>query len=237
LQIAGQEGCDAVSQDLELAADRRLLGRTSTVERLADILRSRITEGYFKPGDRLPEDSIGKALEVSRNTLREAFRLLTHERLLVHELNRGVFVCKLTVEDLIDVYRVRKLVECGAVRGLAGRPPVGEMVRAVADGNEAMRAQDWRALGTANMVFHQGVAALAGSERVDELMRGVLAELRLHFHSMADPRRFHEPYLERNREILTVIETGDGPAAERLLHKYLDDSEHQLVEAYRAAAD
>jgi DNA-binding GntR family transcriptional regulator len=226
-----------VSQDLELAADRRLLGRTSTVERLADILRSRITEGYFKPGDRLPEDSIGKALEVSRNTLREAFRLLTHERLLVHELNRGVFVCKLTVEDLIDVYRVRKLVECGAVRGLSGRPPVGEMTRAVADGGEAMRAEDWRALGTANMVFHQGVAALAGSERVDELMRGVLAELRLHFHSMADPRRFHEPYLERNREILTVIESGDGPAADRLLHKYLDDSEHQLVEAYRAAAD
>jgi DNA-binding GntR family transcriptional regulator len=226
-----------VSQDLELAADRRLLGRTSTVERLADILRSRITEGYFKPGDRLPEDSIGKALEVSRNTLREAFRLLTHERLLVHELNRGVFVCKLTVEDLIDVYRVRKLVECGAVRGLSGRPPVDEMARAVADGDQAMRAQDWRALGTANMVFHQAVAALAGSERVDELMRGVLAELRLHFHSMADPRRFHEPYLERNREVLAVIETGDGPAAERLLHKYLDDSEHQLVEAYRAAAD
>lgn len=226
-----------MSQDLELAADRRLLGRTSTVERLADILRSRITEGYFKPGDRLPEDSIGKALEVSRNTLREAFRLLTHERLLVHELNRGVFVCKLTVDDLVDVYRVRKLVECGAVRGLSGRPQVGAMARAVADGDEAMRAQDWRALGTANMVFHQGVAALAGSPRVDELMRGVLAELRLHFHSMADPRRFHEPYLERNREILTVIESGDGPAAERLLHKYLDDSEHQLVGAYRTAGD
>jgi DNA-binding GntR family transcriptional regulator len=227
-----------VTQDLELAADRRLLGRTSTVERLADILRSRITEGYFKPGDRLPEDSIGKALEVSRNTLREAFRLLTHERLLVHELNRGVFVCKLTVEDLIDVYRVRKLVECGAVRGLAGRPPeVANMALAVAKGGDAMRAQDWRALGTANMVFHQGVAALAGSPRVDELMRGVLAELRLHFHSMADPRRFHEPYLERNREILTVIESGEAAAAERLLHKYLDDSEHQLVAAYRSAGD
>ena len=224
-----------MSPDLELAADRRLLGRTSTVERLADILRSRITEGFFAPGERLAEDSIGTALGVSRNTLREAFRLLTHERLLVHELNRGVFVCKLTVDDLIDVYRVRKLVECGAVRVLDGHPPnVGNMAAAVAQGDEAMRAQDWRALGTANMVFHQGVVALAGSPRVDELMRGVLAELRLHFQTMADPRRFHEPYLDRNREILAVIETGDGQAAERLLHKYLDDSEHQLVEAYRA---
>lgn len=225
-----------MSPDLELAADRRLLGRTSTVERLADILRSRIIEGFFAPGERLAEDSIGSALGVSRNTLREAFRLLTHERLLVHELNRGVFVCKLTVADLIDVYRVRKIVECGAVRNLDGRPAqVGDMAMAVSQGEEAMRAQNWRALGTANMVFHQSVAAVAGSPRVDELMRGVLAELRLHFHSMADPRRFHEPYLERNREILAVIETGDGPAAERLLHKYLDDSEHQLVEAYRAA--
>lgn len=224
-----------MSQDVELAADRGLLGRTSTVERLADILRARITEGYFTPGERLAEDSIGTALGVSRNTVREAFRLLTHERLLVHELNRGVFVRKLTVDDLVDLYRVRKLLECGAVRGLNGPPECGSLAAAVKQGEEAVRARDWRGLGTANMLFHQGIIALAGSKRMDELMRGVLAELRLHFHSMNDPRRLHEPYLDRNREILSVIETGDGPAAERLLHKYLEDSEHQLVEAYQSA--
>jgi len=226
-----------VSPDAELAADRGLLGRTSTVERLADVLRSRITEGYFQPGERLAEDSIVAALGVSRNTVREAFRLLTHERLLVHELNRGVFVCKLTVEDLVDLYRVRKLLECGAVRGLAGPPATDAMTAAVKQGEEAVLAQDWRGLGTANMLFHQGITALAGSSRMDELMRGVLAELRLHFHSMKDPRRLHEPYLERNREILAVIATGDGESAERLLRTYLDDSEHQLVEAYQAFAD
>lgn len=105
-----------------LADDRALLGRTSTAERVSDILRSRIAEGYFAPGARLSEDSIGGALGVSRNTLREAFRLLTHERLLVHELNRGVFVRVLTVEDVEDIYRTRRLVECAVVRGL-GEPP------------------------------------------------------------------------------------------------------------------
>jgi DNA-binding GntR family transcriptional regulator len=49
---------------------------------------------------------------------------------------------------------------------------------------------------------------------------------------MADPRRLHEPYLERNREVLAALEAGDVPRAERLLLKYLDDSEHVLVEAY-----
>lgn len=104
-----------------LVDDRALLGRTSTAERVSDILRSRIAEGYFPPGTRLSEDSIGGALRVSRNTLREAFRLLTHERLLVHELNRGVFVRVLTVEDVEDIYRTRGLVERAVVRGL-GKP-------------------------------------------------------------------------------------------------------------------
>ncbi|WP_233160017.1 GntR family transcriptional regulator [Actinophytocola xanthii] len=218
-----------------LSADRGLLGRTSTVERLADILRARITEGFFTPGERLAEDSIGSALKVSRNTVREAFRLLTHERLLVHELNRGVFVRQATVEDLVDLYRVRKLLECGAVRYLVDPPDVSDLASAIHQAEAAVLAEDWRGLGTANMVFHQAITALAGSPRMNELMRGVLAELRLHFHSMPDRRRLHEPFLERNREILSVIETGDGPGAERLLHKYLDDSEHQLIEAYQAA--
>jgi len=223
-----------VGPDSEVAADRRLLDRASTVELLADILRERIIKGDYPPGKQLAEGEIVKSLKISRNTLREAFRLLTHERLLVHELNRGVFVRVLTVEDVVDVYRVRKLVECTAVRTLDGRPPqADDMVAAVTAGDLAMRKQDWRALGTANMMFHQAVGALSNSPRVDELMRGILAELRLVFHTMKDPRRFHEPYLERNKEILAAIEAGDGHGAERLLIKYLDDSEHQIVEAYR----
>src|SRR5690606_25082731 len=105
-----------------LAGDRALLGRTSTAERVSAILRSRIADGYFPPGTRLSEDGIGGALGVSRNTLREAFRLLTHERLLVHELNRGVFVRVLAVEDVEDIYRTRRLVECAVVRGLDAPP-------------------------------------------------------------------------------------------------------------------
>lgn len=222
-----------MSRESELVAERASLGRTSTVERLADVLRSRIIRGQYAPGERLAEDALVKSLGVSRNTVREAFRLLNHERLLVHELNRGVFVRKLTVDDVVDIYRVRKLVECAALRGLAARTArLDDLAEAVADGEDAMRRQDWRELGTANMMFHQAVAALADSPRVDELMRGILAELRLVFHLMADPRRFHEPYLERNREVLAALEAGDAQRAERLLRKYLNDSEQVLVTAY-----
>ncbi|MFF9171680.1 MULTISPECIES: GntR family transcriptional regulator [unclassified Streptomyces] len=217
-----------------LADDRALLGRTSTAERVSDILRSRIADGFFPPGTRLAEDSIGGALGVSRNTLREAFRLLTHERLLVHELNRGVFVRVLTVEDVEDIYRTRALVECAVVRGL-GEPPyaLDGLAAAVAEGERAMAENDWKSLGTANIHFHRELVALAGSERTNEVMRSVFAELRLAFHVVDDPRRLHEPYLARNRQLLQTLRDGDRDGAERLLAVYLNDSLERVVEVYR----
>ncbi|WEH19449.1 GntR family transcriptional regulator [Streptomyces sp. VNUA24] len=216
-----------------LADDRALLGRTSTAERVSDILRSRIADGFFPPGTRLSEDSIGGALGVSRNTLREAFRLLTHERLLVHELNRGVFVRVLTVEDVEDIYRTRRLVECAVVRGL-GAPPYGldRLAEAVAEGQREAREDDWKGVSTANIHFHRELVALAGSARTDELMRSVFAELRLAFHVVDDPRELYEPYLARNLDILRTLRRGERDEAERLLADYLDDSLRNLLAVY-----
>lgn len=216
----------------ELAADRALLSRTSTAERVAGILRERIAQGFFLPGVRLSEERIGGALGVSRNTLREAFRLLTHERLLVHRLNKGAFVRVLSPADIADIYRVRKLVECAAVRGLGKPPQLKGVAAAVEAGEQAAARDEWNDCGTANIHFHQALAGLARSERTDDLMRGVLAELRLAFHVMDDPRRFYEPYLARNREILATLESGDTAGAERMLGYYLEDSRRQVIEAY-----
>lgn len=217
----------------DLADDRALLGRTSTAERVADILRNRIAEGYFPPGTRLSEDSIGGALGVSRNTLRESFRLLTHERLLEHQLNRGVFVRVLSVDDVEDIYRIRRMVECAVVRSL-GDPPyaLDRVAEAVADGHRAAARREWKGVSTANIHFHRELVALARSERTDELMRSVLAELRLAFHVVDDPRRLHEPYLARNLELVEMLREGRRDTAETLLGAYLDDSRDGLVEAY-----
>ncbi|MET9348866.1 GntR family transcriptional regulator [Streptomyces termitum] len=208
--------------------------RAGTAERVADILRARISEGAYPPGARLSEEAVAGDLGVSRNTLREAFRLLVRERLLVHELNRGVFVRVPTDADVEDIHRTRRLVERAALRGL-GRPPhrLDGLVDAVVDAERAALNDDWPAVSTANIRFHLALVALAGSARTDELMRGVLAELRLALHPVADARALHEPYLARNREILAALGAGDRGAAEQLLDRYLDDS-HAQVTAARA---
>lgn len=221
----------------ELSADREALSRASTAGRVADVLRTHVIEGRLLPGTRLSEEDIGTALGVSRNTLREAFRLLTHERLLVHEFNRGVFVRRLTVEDVHDLYRFRRIVEGGAVRGaleLGDELDVHlDVVRRAVEAGEAAAADSrWVDVGTANMHFHQAITGLARSPRIDEAMRHVLAELRLVFHVMAAPQTFHEPYLADNRRILDLLEAGDVAAAGDALTAYLSAAEAQLTDAY-----
>ena len=216
----------------ELAVERESLSRASTAGRVADILRTRITEGRLLPGTRLSEEDIGSALGVSRNTLREAFRLLAHERLLVHEFNRGVFIRRLSVDDVHDLYRFRRLIEGGVLRSCPPGAPLDDVRRAVEEGEEAAADGRWVDVGTANMRFHQAVAALGGSPRVEEAMRHALAELRLVFHVMAAPQTFHEPYLAENRRILELLGSGDTDGAAQALERYLTAAEAQLTAAY-----
>jgi DNA-binding GntR family transcriptional regulator len=221
-----------------LAQDRSGLVSASTADRVTELLRTHIMEGLFPPGTRLSEEVIGQALGVSRNTLREAFRLLCHERLAVHQMNRGIFVPVLTRADVTDIYVLRRLVEGGAARLAGAASMTGRLaVRAAVDAAEgAAAAGRWFEVRTADLRFHQAVAALANSPRVDELMRRALAELRLIFHAMADPEQFHSPYLQRNRIIAEAIMLGRGEAAEKELMTYLADAERQILDVYRVPA-
>lgn len=218
-----------------LAEDRAALTGGSRSRLLAGKLRQRITEGVFRPGERLSEEALSEALSVSRNTLREAFRQLAQEGVLVHEFGRGVFVRTLSVDDVRDVYTMRRILELAAVRNLPNAPAAAldDIRVAVEAAEEAATRADWIAVGSANMRFHQAVAELAGSRRVREVVRRLLAELRLVFVVMDDLREFHEPYLKSNRELYEMLAAGDASGAEAALAAYLDTAETQLLAAYR----
>lgn len=222
-----------------LTASRAHLRRSSTAERVAELLREQIIEGKVLPGTRLSDTSLAETLDVSRNTMREAFRLLTHEGLLEYRFNQGVSVRVLTVDDVVDLYRVRRILECAAVRQAAKPFPeaLAAVWEAVREGEHAAEKDRWWDVGAANMHFHRALCRFARSARVNELMGQLSAELGLVFHVMAERREFHERYLERHRPIARMLERGEAEAAERMLSEYLDTAEAQLVEAYTAVTE
>ncbi len=207
--------------------------KSGAADRVAAVLREQIVKGLFPPGLRLSEEALGSDLGVARNTLREAFRMLSQERLVVHRLNRGVFVRELTVAEIEDLYRLRSAIEIAALsQGDLGEPELGPLRAALAEADEAALREDWKAVGTAGLVFHSRLVQLAGSERLSAVMDGLMAELRLAFHMAANVNELHARYALRNKMLFAMLEEGDITGAAVALRDYLTDSEADILGAY-----
>lgn len=226
---------DSSSEALqELSAYRDRLAQVSTADKVAEILRERIAEGDFAPGVRLSEERISRGLGVSRNSLREAFRLLGRERLVVHEMNRGVFVRVPSPRDVRELFDLRCLLETAGMRAGAGAD-LSAAVGAVERGEKAAAQEDWPAVASADLYFHRALAGLLGSERVDELMDRSMAELRLAFHAVGRAADFHEPYLRRNRLMTDLLQAGEVERAVIELESYLADAQREILAASQAS--
>jgi DNA-binding GntR family transcriptional regulator len=206
-------------------------------ERLADQLRQRIAAGELQPGQRLPEQALSDSLGVSRNTLREAFRVLTRDGLITHAPNRGVFVAIPSIASIIDIYRVRRLIECQALAQAYPRHPAKKRMRAAVETALARRElADWAGVGTANMAFHMAIVELADSERLNGMFTPILAELRLAFGMLQDAEFLHAPYVDMNVKILDLTEAGRYAEAAAALSDYLVHSERIVLAVYARRA-
>ena len=79
--------------------------------RVAGRLRERILRGDLLPGTPLREVAIAAELEISRNTLREALRLLASEGMVVQVPNKGAVISRLTASEVRDLLGSRRLDE------------------------------------------------------------------------------------------------------------------------------
>ncbi|GGQ56571.1 GntR family transcriptional regulator [Couchioplanes azureus] len=204
--------------------------KAGSAARAVEQLRNSMINGELAPGTRLAEASLTGPLGVSRNTLREAFSTLVEEGLLVRRPHRGVFVASLSPAQIADIYRVRALLECSSLAQAPTDPPRAAGMRAaIDDAARAAEAGDWRAVGTANMHFHEQIVALAGSPRLDSWMRQLTAELRLAFAAAPDVEALHRPFVSMNDDITAMYEAGDAARAAEMLREYLLTSERIVL--------
>lgn len=209
------------------------IAATSLNERVADMVRQKIVQGEFMPGQKLSEAALSDSLDISRNTLREVFRTLTKEGLLKHTPNRGVFVATPSMASIIDIYRVRRMIECQALAQAYPRHPAKKRMRQAVDKAVSCRdADDWLGVGTANMEFHMALVELADSERLNNFFSHLLVELRLAFGLLKDPEFLHAPYVNMNLRIMELVESEQLAEASSMLNDYLVHSERIVLAVY-----
>jgi DNA-binding GntR family transcriptional regulator len=209
--------------------------RPSTAEHAASVLRVQIAEGRLPPGTRLREEHVAESLAISRNTVREVFRLLANERLIEHVAYRGVRVRRMGAEDIRALYRTRRLVEPLGLRAAIADAEVRAAMRAAIDGAAvAAGKNDWHTVGTGDIAFHRALMDGCHSVHLSAMAEQLLAELRLAFLQLPDPELLHRPYLARNHHLVDLLEAGDEAAVLAELDDYLTCSERDVMRSIDA---
>ncbi|MGA7279152.1 MAG: GntR family transcriptional regulator [Desulfocapsaceae bacterium] len=88
---------------------------SSLAQKAYVVIRDSIIENEFKPGDCLSENSLAKALGMSRTPIREAIKVLSSEGFIEIHNGVGAFIKHITVKEIHDIFEVRSALECIAV--------------------------------------------------------------------------------------------------------------------------
>lgn len=137
-------------------------------------LRSKIVSGELQPGDPIRQDALAERLGTSRVPLREALKILEGEGQVTYRPHRGYAVTSLSIEDLLEVYRIRELLEGEAARRSAVKMSdgdIGKIVDAQREFEQAHSDSDLTTLTTANRTFHFLLLEAAGMPRLMRLVR------------------------------------------------------------------
>jgi DNA-binding GntR family transcriptional regulator len=79
----------------------------SLTDMTRDYIENLIVTNEFTPGQQIKEDDIAERLGVSRPPIREAFKALEEQGLVVRKPRRGAFVPEMTETDVKEIYMLK----------------------------------------------------------------------------------------------------------------------------------
>lgn len=206
--------------------------RSTTVDQVVGSLRERILSGEFPPAMTLPEVSLAKSLGISRNTLREALRILQADGMVVRSAHRGAAVAGLSREDLRDIFAARTFLEMAGVQAAPNGDELEGLRECVRKLDAAVKKGDWHRIVELDMGFHCELVKFLKSPRLEQFFSKLVAELRLGL--MALDRTMERPFstvMDEHRKIVQLLEKNEKDKCEQVLRQHLERSEKMLQAA------
>ena len=205
----GQQASVGVVPDEQVSP----LRRATTAEQAADGVRSLILRGSLEPGAPLRETQLAAAFGISRNTMREALRLLAREGIVIQDRHRVATVAPLGLDDVADIFAVRRLFELGAVdllreRGRRASSLDLDVMRASVTVLERSAGTDWQSVIDADCAFHQALVALPESPRLSIGYGLMEAEIRRCMSVTTRVHRDQDELSDEHAELLGHLERG-----------------------------
>lgn len=193
-----------------------------------DCLQTAIVKGYLAPGDKIGELDLCSRFELTRGPLREALGRLESRGLLVRRPHAGVRVVSLSATELVELYRIREIMEGLAARQAAERMTDQEIadLQATLDTHETMidEAQGqayYQAEGDYD--FHHRIATGSRNTKLAQMLLGDLYYMvRMYRYRLSTSAGRPHRALGEHRRIVEAIAQRDGELAEFLMKRHIN---------------
>lgn len=189
-----------------------------------------IVEHRLAPGDRLPEDALAEAFDVSRTGIRKVLQRLALERLVTIQTNRGASVARPSPGEARDVFEARRTVECALVDAIADnlteedRAGLRQLVR---EERQAQADDDHRQAIQLSAALHSRLARVSGNEPMSEFV-AQLAQRSSLVIAVYGSRDSIGCDCGDHEEVLDLLEAGDTDGARNWMDRHLRQIEASL---------
>jgi DNA-binding GntR family transcriptional regulator len=186
-------------------------------------LRGAVVRGELHPGQALSESEIARQYSTSRQPVREAFIKLAEERLVVIQPQRGTFVVKISVADVLDARFVREAIEVAVAQEAAttaSPASIKEMRQVIEQQKQVAHGHNEEFLAL-DEEFHRTLALSVGRAHAWRVIESIKAQMdRIRYLSLDDATPI-PLIIEQHTRIVDGIEAGDPTAAAAATRSHL----------------
>lgn len=196
------------------------------------VLRERIRSGELSPGERIQVDEFARELGMSQTPIREALRLLQADRLVDYEPHRGAIITELDAESIVEIFRLRCLLEPLAVRlavpALTGAA-LAQIEQLHSEFMAAAVSQAAPRVAELNHAWHWALYEAGGSVFLTDFIRRLWAAFPWRTVRLL-PGASSEASAAQHEAVMAAIRAGNADDAGRSMLAHIERTEHALLE-------
>ena len=200
------------------------------IESIADLAKGHIQvwiiKGEYQPGQQLKEEEIATRLDISRPPVREAFKMLEAEGLVIRKPRRGVFVTEMTEKDVWEAYTLK-----AALYEMAMELALNSIAESQIQELEAVvrRMENCVQIGPVDLLgyqeyhrnFHNQLMVISGHQRLKKISRSIHNQVSRFSYKSLQNRRHLNSSLRYHRQILDAVKDKDSDRACKLMKEHV----------------
>jgi DNA-binding GntR family transcriptional regulator len=198
--------------------------RITTVERVIEEIRAMLRARELMPGQQVRQESLATRLGISRIPVREALKALEADGVMFHEPNVGYTVTRLNLDELAQVYLMRRALETEVIRSLPrlSTAQLKELISLNEAIEQGVERADVSRIVLDNQAFHFAMFGFSGLDlvvaEIDRLWRRSEPYRTVHLYDADGRKRI----VREHRKMITALRRGDTEGVVELMNAHRD---------------